>query len=241
VVRARFGDEVMEARGTYRLDATADPMTIDLTVRPPGREGTFTVRGIYEVTGDKVRLAFTMPGAKGRPTGYDGKAGTVVITARRQKANGETGRGEGDGGEKASDGDRTERGEGLVEENRRLRQALQAKEDEVLRLRREVARLRGNGGGGPREEEETDGRLDRLLDRELKAGHSDGEVMDALYLATLSRRPTAEEKTFVRGVVRAFKDRRRAFGQLLWVLTNSKEFGEDLDARKRRDPRGGKE
>lgn len=59
----------------------------------------------------------------------------------------------------------------------------------------------------------------------LKSGKSPGQVIEQLYLATLSRRPTSHELERTLALVRKHADEpRQAFGDVLWVLLNSSEF-----------------
>jgi hypothetical protein len=60
----------------------------------------------------------------------------------------------------------------------------------------------------------------RLLDR----GASDREVVTELYLAALSRYPTARELRAVTARLAAARDRGRAVEDLLWAVLNTKEF-----------------
>jgi hypothetical protein len=64
------------------------------------------------------------------------------------------------------------------------------------------------------------GRLDRLIRR----GASDGEIIEELYLAALSRFPTPQEVTELRGAITRQPARRQALEQLLWALVSSEEF-----------------
>jgi hypothetical protein len=65
-----------------------------------------------------------------------------------------------------------------------------------------------------------------LLNKVLtKKGQSPGRVIEQLYLATLSRRPTAQETTRLTAYV-AKQDgpSRKAYSDILWALLNSSEF-----------------
>ena len=64
------------------------------------------------------------------------------------------------------------------------------------------------------------GRLDRLIRR----GASDGEIIEELYLAALSRFPTPQEVTDLRGAITRQPARRQALEELLWALVSSEEF-----------------
>jgi hypothetical protein len=50
------------------------------------------------------------------------------------------------------------------------------------------------------------------------------EILDELYLATLSRFPTGEERTLMRRAFTEARDRREAIEDVLWTLINTKEF-----------------
>jgi hypothetical protein len=64
-----------------------------------------------------------------------------------------------------------------------------------------------------------DGRLAKLL----KAGKADAEIIDELFLATLSRPPSAAERDAVRKAL-AEGARNEVYRDLFWALLNSKEF-----------------
>jgi RNA polymerase sigma factor (sigma-70 family) len=80
-------------------------------------------------------------------------------------------------------------------------------------------------------------RLEQLLQALLEAGKTDEQVLEALYLATLARLPTAGEKKSGTDHVARQQDRRAAFANVLWALTQSKEFSANLEALGQRDPR----
>jgi hypothetical protein len=59
----------------------------------------------------------------------------------------------------------------------------------------------------------------------LKGVREPREVLDALFLATLSRKPNDEESTRFQAHMRKYRDEpRRAQADILWVLINSPEF-----------------
>ena len=75
----------------------------------------------------------------------------------------------------------------------------------------------------------------RLLDRRLKdgnnrfrralaAGKPDAAVIDELYLAALSRRPTDAERKIITAHLGGAKDRNAAYENILWALLNKTEF-----------------
>jgi hypothetical protein len=61
------------------------------------------------------------------------------------------------------------------------------------------------------------------LQQLLKSNKADGEILDELFLATLTRFPTADEKQKF-AAYRAAKDRQTAFTDTLWALVNTREF-----------------
>lgn len=67
---------------------------------------------------------------------------------------------------------------------------------------------------------EPDNRIGRLL----AAGRSDEQIVRQLYLATLSRPPSAEERAATLALIRDEPDRRKAWEDVLWALINTKEF-----------------
>jgi uncharacterized protein (TIGR03067 family) len=58
-----------EKQATYTLDPTKKPKTIDVTFRTGSDKGK-TLRGIYELDGDDLKVAFRFPPEKERPTEF---------------------------------------------------------------------------------------------------------------------------------------------------------------------------
>jgi hypothetical protein len=58
----------------------------------------------------------------------------------------------------------------------------------------------------------------------LGSGRCDAEVIDELYLATLSRFPTADERDRILDHLRVKPDRETAMTDILWALINTREF-----------------
>ena len=58
----------------------------------------------------------------------------------------------------------------------------------------------------------------------IAAKKNDKEIVDELFLVTLSRRPNETEESAMLGHVSAAPDRRRAWEDVHWALINSKEF-----------------
>jgi WD40 repeat protein len=77
--------------------------------------------------------------------------------------------------------------------------------------------------------------LEQLLDDLVKKQKNDQESIDALYLATLARFPSETEMKFAQEAL-AKKEDRRALGDLLFTLTNTKEFATHLESLGTRHP-----
>jgi hypothetical protein len=77
-----------------------------------------------------------------------------------------------------------------------------------------------NSPGIERKVSSPTGRVRRLVD----AGKSSAELIDELYLATLSRLPTDDERRELVSVLSTRPDRQRAAEDVLWALMNSREF-----------------
>jgi hypothetical protein len=58
----------------------------------------------------------------------------------------------------------------------------------------------------------------------LKAGKSDAQLVEELFLATLTRRPTVAEQAAVRDALAEGDPREVVFRDLFWALLNSKEY-----------------
>lgn len=64
----------------------------------------------------------------------------------------------------------------------------------------------------------------KTVDELLKANVEPAKAVDALYLATLSRRPSAEELAEARQFIERCKEPRKAYSGVLWTLINRSEF-----------------
>ena len=64
------------------------------------------------------------------------------------------------------------------------------------------------------------GRVQRLV----RSGRPDEAVIEALYLAALSRKPSAPELREAGALLRAGKSRPEGAEDLMWSLLNSREF-----------------
>jgi hypothetical protein len=63
-----------------------------------------------------------------------------------------------------------------------------------------------------------------LIERLIKSGKSGREIIEELYLRTLSRFPKTEEAQLARQGVSQAPSPREGYEDLLWALLNSKEF-----------------
>jgi RNA polymerase sigma factor (sigma-70 family) len=79
-------------------------------------------------------------------------------------------------------------------------------------------------------------RLEQLLQEMLRSQRGDEQVLDALFLATLGRYPTDTERKFGLESVGKARDRTEAFGNVLGVLTSSREFRSHVEALEKRLP-----
>lgn len=70
-------------RGTFKVDATKKPMTIDLSIAE-GDDAGKTQLGLFEVTGDTMRITFNGPGSPERPASLT--EGAIVVAAKRSKS-----------------------------------------------------------------------------------------------------------------------------------------------------------
>jgi uncharacterized protein (TIGR03067 family) len=81
---ARFSRVI--GKGTFKIDATKKPKTIDSTPAGSGDKAP-PILGIYELDGDRLKICNAPPG-KDRPTDFDAKEGsehTLIIWQREKK------------------------------------------------------------------------------------------------------------------------------------------------------------
>jgi hypothetical protein len=76
------------------------------------------------------------------------------------------------------------------------------------------------GGLVNRAVSEPDNRLGQLV----KAGRSNREIVEELFLASLCRLPSEEERAALLARIESAAERRAALEDVLWALLNSKEF-----------------
>ena len=78
-------DNTVNERGTYKIDRSKTPMTIDLAIAE-GDDAGKTQLGVFEVTGDKLRANLAIPGATERPKDFTiSETGLMFEAARRVK------------------------------------------------------------------------------------------------------------------------------------------------------------
>jgi hypothetical protein len=63
-----------------------------------------------------------------------------------------------------------------------------------------------------------------VITRLLKDQRSFDEIVDELYLGSLSRFPTSDERIKTKYFVDAVENKTEAYQDLLWTLLNSREF-----------------
>lgn len=70
-----------DRNGTYKIDSAKNPKQIDLIVSKEGE----AIQGIYELDGEKLKMAFSSVGPKGhRPSDFKGEK-VMIVLWKRQK------------------------------------------------------------------------------------------------------------------------------------------------------------
>ena len=81
--------DVVQVKGTFKIDTTKEPKTIDMTVTGGQVEGDKgkVVRGIYEVEGKTLKWCAAEPGNETRPKEFATNTGTKhsLITYKKDK------------------------------------------------------------------------------------------------------------------------------------------------------------
>ncbi len=75
--------EVVE-RGTFKIDDTKKPMTLDISI-VEGQDAGQSQIGIFEVTETTMKVKFTDGGGTTRPTNFNQEEGFVVLTMTKKK------------------------------------------------------------------------------------------------------------------------------------------------------------
>lgn len=82
------GDEV-GLKGTFKLDPSKKPSTIDMTITEGGREGDKgkVLQGIYELGKGTLKLCTSSPGGTDRPEEFSTKEGVnhMLVTLKKEK------------------------------------------------------------------------------------------------------------------------------------------------------------
>jgi uncharacterized protein (TIGR03067 family) len=78
-----IGGDVNE-RGTFKIDTTKAPVTIDLLIAEGGDAGK-TQLGIVEVTDGTIRCSLDTPGAAQRPSDFTPKEGLISFVGTKKK------------------------------------------------------------------------------------------------------------------------------------------------------------
>jgi len=68
-------------KGTFKLDSTRTPMSIDKTMSDGDDKGK-TALGIYKLTGDEVKVSWSRAGETDRPAGFESKSYRVTTLKR---------------------------------------------------------------------------------------------------------------------------------------------------------------
>lgn len=81
----REGGRITE-EGDYRVSGEKDPKAIDLVIEKGPNSGQRQL-GVYQLSGDSLRVCLSRPGAKSRPKDFNSKPGTgqSVVELRRYR------------------------------------------------------------------------------------------------------------------------------------------------------------
>jgi uncharacterized protein (TIGR03067 family) len=73
---------VVDERGSFKLDASKKPMTVDLIITE-GESAGKTQFGVFELTGDTMRVTLAMPGDTVRPASLS--EGELQVVMKKSK------------------------------------------------------------------------------------------------------------------------------------------------------------
>jgi len=77
-------DGSIDERGGVMVDPKARPMTIDLAIEE-GLDAGKKQMGIFEITGDTMKLKLNLPGGTSRPSSFGDEDGFLMVNATRKK------------------------------------------------------------------------------------------------------------------------------------------------------------
>lgn len=80
----KVGADIVE-EGTYTINSAVSPATIDL-IATSGPNAGKTQLGIYECTGDTLKLCLNLPGVSRRPKVFEGTGGQTLVVTRKFQA-----------------------------------------------------------------------------------------------------------------------------------------------------------
>jgi hypothetical protein len=64
----------------------------------------------------------------------------------------------------------------------------------------------------------------KLIDRRFADKKTPADMVDELYVRTLTRRPTAEESTALAAAIDEASDKKKEVEDVFWAILNSREF-----------------
>jgi uncharacterized protein (TIGR03067 family) len=79
-------DSGKKEEGTYKVEDSKKPRQIDVTTKKEGKEES--MKGIYEITGDTLKIAFSFNkggGAAARPDAFDAKDALIMTFKKASK------------------------------------------------------------------------------------------------------------------------------------------------------------
>ena len=79
------GKEKEIESGTYKIDASKKPATIDLLIGKGSKDAGKTQLGLFKLDGDQLTLVIGGVDAKERPKSFDGEKGVEVTVLKRNK------------------------------------------------------------------------------------------------------------------------------------------------------------